>query len=123
MSAYSSSARYSEACELLEFLKEHASDSSQFLTEALIIILCKAQKLDAALGEYRNNGALGSFSRNYTMYESLIQECKQTKLFEMASQIFTDMRFCGLEQSICLYQSMVFVYCKMQIPETTYHLL
>ncbi|XP_028805680.1 pentatricopeptide repeat-containing protein At3g18110, chloroplastic-like [Neltuma alba] len=123
MSKYSSSARYSEACELLEFLKERAPDSSQLLTEALIIILCKAQKLDAALEEYRNNGALGSFRRGYTMYESLILECKQNDLFEVASQIFADMRFHGLEPSICLYQCMVFVYCRMQIPETAHHLL
>ncbi|KAK4256221.1 hypothetical protein QN277_009115 [Acacia crassicarpa] len=123
MSSYSSSARYSEACELLEFLKEHAPDSSQLLSEALIIILCKAQKLDAALEEYRDNGALCSYSRSYTMFESLIQECKQNDVFEVASQIFSDMRFCGLEPSVCLYQSMVFVYCRMQIPETAHHLL
>lgn len=122
MSSYSSSARYSEACELLEFLREHAPDDIQMITEALIIILCKAKKLDEALEEYRSKGGLGSF-RSCTMYESLIQECMQNELFDIASQIFSDMRFNGVEPSEWLYQDMVSVYCRMGLPETAHHLL
>ncbi|XP_061351098.1 pentatricopeptide repeat-containing protein At3g18110, chloroplastic [Gastrolobium bilobum] len=122
ISSYSSSARYSEACELLEFLREHAPDDIQMITEALIIILCKAKKLDAALEEYRSKGGLGSF-RSCTMYESLIQECIQNELFDVASQIFSDMRFNGVEPSECLYQGMVSVYCRICLPETAHHLL
>ncbi|XP_027360486.1 pentatricopeptide repeat-containing protein At3g18110, chloroplastic [Abrus precatorius] len=122
MSSYSSSARYSEACELLEFLREHAPDDIQMITGALIIILCKAKKLDAALEEYRSKGGLGSF-KSCTMYESLIQECVQNELFDIASQIFSDMRFSGVEPSECVYQSMVSVYCRMGLPETAHHLL
>ncbi|KAH1157041.1 hypothetical protein GYH30_029705 [Glycine max] len=122
MSSYSSSARYSEACELLEFSREHAPNDIQMITEALIIILCKAKKLDAALEEYRSKGELGQF-RSCTMYESLIQECIQNELFDVASQIFSDMRFNGVESSECLYQGMVSVYCRMDLPETAHHLL
>jgi len=122
MSSYSSSARYSEACELLEFLRERAPNDIQMITEALIIILCKAKKLDAALEEYRSKGGLGSL-RSGTMYESLIQESIQNELFDVASQIFSDMRFNGVEPSECLYQAMVSVYCRMSLPETAHHLL
>ncbi|RDX91607.1 Pentatricopeptide repeat-containing protein, chloroplastic, partial [Mucuna pruriens] len=122
MSSYSSSGRYSEACELLEFLREHAPDDIQMITEALIIILCKAKKLDEALEEYRSKGGLGSF-RSSTMYESLIQECMQNEHFDVASQIFSDMRFNGVEPSECLYQGMVSVYCRMGLPETAHQLL
>lgn len=122
MSSYSSSARYSEACELVEFFREHAPNDIQMITEALIVILCKAGKLDAALEEYRNRGGFGSF-RSCTMYESLIQECIQSELFDIASQLFSDMRFSGVELSECLYQSMVSVYCRVGFPETAHHLL
>lgn len=122
MSSYSSSARYSEACELVEFFREHAPDDIQMITEALIIILCKAGKLDVALEEYRSRGGLGTF-RSCTMYESLIQECTQSEQFDIASQLFSDMRFNGVEPSECLYQSMVSVYCRIGFPETAQHLL
>ncbi|KAK7406010.1 hypothetical protein VNO78_07623 [Psophocarpus tetragonolobus] len=121
MSSYSSSARYSEACELLEFLRQHAPSDIQMITEALIIILCKAKKLDAALEEYKSKG-VGLF-RSCTMYESLIQECIQNEHFDIASQIFSDMRFNGVETSECLYQCMVSVYCRLGLPETAHHLL
>ncbi|KAI5440161.1 pentatricopeptide repeat-containing protein At3g18110, chloroplastic [Lathyrus oleraceus] len=122
MSSYSSSARYSEACELLEFFREHAPGDIQMITEALIIILCKAGKLDAALEEYRNRGGLGTFT-SCTMYESLIQECLKSEQFEIASQLFSDMRFNGVEPSECLYLSMVSVYCRIGFPETAHNLL
>ncbi|KAK7255360.1 hypothetical protein RIF29_28769 [Crotalaria pallida] len=121
LSSYSSSGRYSDACELLEFLRGHAPDI-QMITEALIIILCKAKKLDSALEEYRNKGELGLFSSR-TMYESLIQECMQNELFHAASQVFSDMRFSGIEPSEGLYQGLVSVYCRMGFPETAHHLL
>ncbi|XP_015964595.1 pentatricopeptide repeat-containing protein At3g18110, chloroplastic [Arachis duranensis] len=122
LGSYSSSARYSEACELLEFLRGHAPDNTQMITEALIIILCKAKKLDAALEEYRSKGGMGLF-RSCTMYESLIQECMQNELFDVASQIFCDMRFRGVVPSEYLYQGMVSVYCRIGLPETAHHLL
>jgi leucine-rich PPR motif-containing protein len=121
-SSYSSSGRYSEAHELLEFFREHTPDGIQMITEALIIILCKAGKFDAALEEYRSRGGLGTF-RSCTMYESLIQECMQSEQFDIACQLFSDMRFNGVEPSECLYQSMVSVYCKIGFPETAHHLL
>ncbi|KAK7406012.1 hypothetical protein VNO78_07626 [Psophocarpus tetragonolobus] len=121
MSSYSSSARYSEACELLEFLRQHAPSDIKMITEALIMILCKAKKLDAALEEYKSKG-FGLF-RSCTMYEYLIKECIQNEHFDIASQIFSDMRFNGVETSECLYQYMVSVYCRLGLPETAHHLL
>ncbi|MED6204541.1 hypothetical protein PIB30_010093 [Stylosanthes scabra] len=122
LGSYSSSARYSEACELLEFLRGHSPNNTQIITEALIIILCKAKKLDAALEEYRSKGEIGLF-RSCTMYESLIQECIQNELFDVACQIFCDMRFWGVVPSESLYQGMSSVYCRMGLPETAHHFL
>ncbi|KAJ7969244.1 Pentatricopeptide repeat [Quillaja saponaria] len=123
MGSYSSSGRYAEACELVEFLREHAPDASQLITEALIIILCKAQRLDDALEEYGNNRGFGLFSSSSTMYESLIQGCKQNELFDTASQVFSDMKFYGVQPCESLYHTMVLIYCKMGFPETAHHLI
>ncbi|PON99411.1 Pentatricopeptide repeat [Trema orientale] len=123
LSAYSSSGRHSEARELLEFLREQAPGSNRLITEALVVILCKANQFDAAFDEYSNTKGFHSFSRSSTMYQSLIQGCKENELFDNASQVFSDMRFFGLEPSELLYQTMVLVYCKMGFPETAHHLI
>ncbi|XP_061949903.1 pentatricopeptide repeat-containing protein At3g18110, chloroplastic-like [Populus nigra] len=122
LSSYSSSGRHAEALDLLEFLKEHSPSSSQMITEALVVMLCKAQQLDAALKEYSNNRELG-FTGSFTMFESLIQCCLENELITEASQVFSDMRFCGIKASECLYESMVLLYCKMGFPETAHHLI
>ncbi|KAG5242088.1 pentatricopeptide repeat-containing protein [Salix suchowensis] len=122
LSSYSSSGRHSEALDLLEYLKEHAPKSSQMITEALVVMLCKAQQLDAALREYSDNRELG-FTGSFTMFESLIQCCLENELITEASQVFSDMRFCGVKASECLYKSMVLLYCKMGFPETAHHLI
>ncbi|KAJ6289374.1 hypothetical protein OIU76_025234 [Salix suchowensis] len=122
LSSYSSSGRLSEALDLLEYLKEHAPKSSQMITEALVVMLCKAQQLDAALKEYSDNRELG-FTGSFTMFESLIQCCLENELITEASQVFSDMRFCGVKASECLYKSMVLLYCKMGFPETAHHLI
>ncbi|CAA2968079.1 pentatricopeptide repeat-containing At3g18110, chloroplastic [Olea europaea subsp. europaea] len=121
LSSYSSSGRYSEATELLNFIKEQTSGSRQFITEALIVILCKANQLDAALDEYYKNNNL-CFSESFAMYESLIQCCKEERISE-ASQIFSDMSFCGVEPSKNIYQIMASIYCRMDFPETAQHLV
>uniref|UniRef100_A0A2N9G227 PROP1-like PPR domain-containing protein n=1 Tax=Fagus sylvatica TaxID=28930 RepID=A0A2N9G227_FAGSY len=123
LSSYSLSGRHLEARELLEFLREHAPGSKQLLTEALVVILCKAHQLDAALGEYTNTRGFGSFSGSSTMYETLIQGCEENDLFGEASQLFSDMRFFGVEPSENLYERMVLIYCKMGLPETAHHLV
>ncbi|XP_061994430.1 pentatricopeptide repeat-containing protein At3g18110, chloroplastic [Rosa rugosa] len=123
LSSYSSCGRHSEACELLAFLKEHAPGSNQLITEAMVVIQCKAGEFNAALAEYSNSKGFHSFSRSCTMYEILIQGCEKNELFGEASQVYSDMRFYGIEPSEHLYQIMVLIYCKMGFPETAHHLI
>ncbi|XP_044499798.1 pentatricopeptide repeat-containing protein At3g18110, chloroplastic-like [Mangifera indica] len=123
LSSYSMSGRHLEACELLEFLRERASESIPFVTESLISMLCKSQRLDAALEEYCNTWVSGLFSKSKTMYESLICCCTENEHFAEASQVFSDMRFYSVESSECLYRSMVLVYCKMGFPETAHSII
>ncbi|KAH7526828.1 hypothetical protein JRO89_XSUnG0048200 [Xanthoceras sorbifolium] len=120
LSSYSLSGRHSEALELLEFLKEHASESNSLLTEALITMLCKVNRLDAALEEYSNTWRFGFFSKSKTMYESLIHSCEENERFAEASQVFSDMRFYNVGPSEYVYRCMVLIYCKMGFPETAH---
>ncbi|KAE8673725.1 Pentatricopeptide repeat-containing protein [Hibiscus syriacus] len=123
LSSYSSSGRNKEACELLEFLKEHFEGPNKLITEALVVVLCEACQLNAALKEYGNARESGLFSRSSTMYESLIRCCEENGLLAEASQIFTEMRFCGVEPSECTLKCMIRVYCKMGFPETAHCLI
>ncbi|KAF4384269.1 hypothetical protein F8388_010511 [Cannabis sativa] len=123
LSSYSSSGRHSEARELLEFLREQAPASKQLINEALVVILCKADQFDSAFEEYSNTKGFHSFSRSSTMYESLIEGCKEKELFGNASQVFSDMRFFGVEPSGPLYQTMALVYCNIGFPETAHSLM
>ncbi|XP_021281736.1 pentatricopeptide repeat-containing protein At3g18110, chloroplastic [Herrania umbratica] len=122
LSSYSSSGRHKEACELLEFLKEHAEGYNQLITEALVVMLCEACQLDAALKEYSNAKDSVFFSSS-TMFASLIRCCEENELLTEASQIFSDLRFYGVEPSECIFKSMVKVYCKMGFPETAHCLI
>lgn len=123
LSSYSLSGRHSEACELLEFFKEHVTESTPLVTEALIIMLCKAQKLDAALEEYNKTWKFCMCGKSKTMYESLIHCCEDHERFAEASQVFSDMRFYNVEPSEDLLQSMVLSYCKMDFPETAHFIV
>lgn len=123
LSSYSSSGRFSEARDLLEFLSKHTLGYDQLITEALVVMFCKAQELDAALGEYNKTRGFSLFNGSFTLYESLIQCCEENELSAEASQVFSDMRFYGVEPSAHLYQCMVRVYCKIGFPETAHSLL
>lgn len=118
LSSYSSSGRHVEAEDLLKFLRDHASSSQELVEEALVIVFCQANQLDAALEQYYNIKESGLFSGSCMMYESLIMCCKESELFSNASQIFSDMKFLGVEPSYNIYQSMVHIYCHMSFPET-----
>lgn len=122
LTSYSSSGRHSEAIELLNFIQEHASGSQQFVSEALVVIHCKDRQLDAALEEYYKNNNLHSFNGSFTMYESLIKSCAENECFAEASQIFSDMKFHGIEPSSDIYEIMALIYCKMDLPETAHYL-
>ena len=55
-----------------KFLKEYTDGYNQLITEALVVVLCEACQLNAAMKEYSNARVSGLFSRSATMYESLI---------------------------------------------------
>ncbi|XP_038987454.1 pentatricopeptide repeat-containing protein At3g18110, chloroplastic [Phoenix dactylifera] len=123
--AYVASERQTEALALLEFLREHAPNANHLITEASIMMLCKNQQMEAAIEEYNNMRMLGfgSFGRNSSLFEYLITCCEEAGLLSEASQLFSDMKFLGLEPSQKIYESMVNIYCKMRFPETAYHLV
>lgn len=123
LSSYSSSGRHLEAIQLLNFIKEHVSGSKQFISEALIVIYCKADQLDAALDEYYRYYEFGLTTSSATMCSTLIRCCEENEYFSEASQIFSDMRSSGLEPSQDLYQLMAIVYCKLGFPETGHYLV
>ncbi|KAL6956680.1 hypothetical protein U1Q18_004847 [Sarracenia purpurea var. burkii] len=123
VSSYSSSGRHLEALQLLDFVREHAPESHQLVTEAVIIIHCKAHQVDAALDEYSKTRGLSEFHWNPAIFEYLIKCCEEGELFAEASQVFSDMRFKGVEPSQNLYESMVLVYCGMGFPETAHCLV
>lgn len=118
LSSYSSSGRHSEAIQLLNFIKENVSGSEQFISEALIVIYCKAQQLDAALDEYHRYHEFGLAAGSITIYDILIRCCEENEMFAEASQIFSDMRSFGVEPSQEIYQLMAIIYCRLGFPET-----
>ncbi|KAI3705844.1 hypothetical protein L1987_76088 [Smallanthus sonchifolius] len=123
LSSYSSSGRHSEALDLLDFLKEHAHGSHHFVTEALIMILCESNELDAALDEYKKIRHFNLFNGSSKMYESLIKKCEEGGLFHEAFQVVSDMMFNGVKISKLIYINIASMYCKMGFPETAHGLI
>lgn len=125
LDAYVASERQTEALALLEFVREHAPNSSCLITEASIMMLCKNHQMEAAIEEYNKMRMLGFglLVRNFSLHEYLITCCEEAGLLNEASQFFSDMRFYGLKPSQKIYESMVSVYCKMGFPETAHHLV
>ncbi|KAL8551215.1 hypothetical protein ACS0TY_000340 [Phlomoides rotata] len=122
LASYSLSGQHAEAIELLNFIQEHASGSQQLIAEALVVIHCKAQQLDAALDEYHKNNSQCIFKGSVSMFEYLIMSCAENERFAEASQVFSDMKFYGIEPSGDIYQRMSLTYCEMGLPETAHHL-
>ncbi|KAL3524515.1 hypothetical protein ACH5RR_017349 [Cinchona calisaya] len=123
LSSYSSSGRHLEAIELLNFLKENASGSNRFVSEALVVIFCKANQLVAALDEYHKLREFSFFSGSFTMYDALIKCCVESERLAEASQIFSEMRFNALEPSWDICRVMSITYCKLGYPETGHFLI
>ncbi|XP_009764491.1 pentatricopeptide repeat-containing protein At3g18110, chloroplastic [Nicotiana sylvestris] len=123
LGSYSSSGKILEAIELLNFVKEHDSRSKKLITDASIIINCKAQNLDAALNEYHETSKSDSYNFSFAVYESLIRCCEEAEQFAEASQIFSDMRAGGVEPSRDICRIMAVIYCKMGFPETAHYLI
>lgn len=93
------------------------------IAEASVVLLCKNGQVDDALEEYNRTRILGLSKESCYMYESLINSCEETGHFAEASQVYTDIQFCGMKLSETLYQSLVLIYCKLDFPETAHHLL
>ncbi|XP_057479223.1 pentatricopeptide repeat-containing protein At3g18110, chloroplastic isoform X1 [Actinidia eriantha] len=123
LGSHSSSGRHLEALQLLDFVREHAPRSHQLIIEAMVVIHCKAHQSDAALDEYSKTRGFTKFHGSPSMYECLIKCCEENELYAEASQVFSDMRFKGVEPSKSLYESMVLMYCRMGFPETGHHLV
>ncbi|KAJ0983794.1 hypothetical protein J5N97_002150 [Dioscorea zingiberensis] len=125
LDAFVSSGRHAEGHDLLEFLRKHAPNSQSLIAEATIVMLCKDHQTEAAIVEYYKMRmcSLESIGSSYSMYEILIMCCEETESLYEASQIFSDMRFLGLEPSQKIYESMITSYCKMGFPETAHHLV
>ncbi|XP_010266404.1 PREDICTED: pentatricopeptide repeat-containing protein At3g18110, chloroplastic isoform X1 [Nelumbo nucifera] len=123
LSSYKSLGRHKEAGALVDFLREHAPRSDHLITEALTIILCKDHQFEAAMEEYDKLRTFGLFNGSSAMYDSLIECCKETESFANASQLFSDMKFFGIEPSCNIYHNMVLVYCKLDFPETAHYLV
>ncbi|KAH7655386.1 HCP-like protein [Dioscorea alata] len=125
MNAFVSSGRHAEMHDLLNFLKESAPNSQTLIAEAAIFMLCKDHQTEAAIAEYNEVRVCNfeSIGASYNMYESLIICCEETEFFHEASQIFSDMKFLGLEPSWKIYESVINIFCKMGFPETSHHLV
>ncbi|KAK9050159.1 hypothetical protein SSX86_030871 [Deinandra increscens subsp. villosa] len=123
LSSYSSSGRHSEALDLLDFLKEHANGSHHIVTEALVMILCESNQIDAALDEYKKSRDFNLFHGSSMMYESLIKKCEEGGLFHEAFQVVSDMMFNGVQISKLVYINVASMYCKMDFPETAHDLI
>ncbi|EOA29728.1 hypothetical protein CARUB_v10012815mg [Capsella rubella] len=124
LGSYSSSGRHSEAFELLEFLKDHASGSKRLINEALTVLHCKVNNISAALDEYFADPCVhGWCCGSSTMYETLLHCCVANEHYAEASQIFSDLRLSSCEASESVYKSMVVVYCKLGFPETAHQVV
>ncbi|XP_019168067.1 PREDICTED: pentatricopeptide repeat-containing protein At3g18110, chloroplastic isoform X1 [Ipomoea nil] len=123
LGSYSSSGNHSEAIELLNFVKEHVEESQKFLSEAMIVMLCKANQLTAALDEYFKSSNYSSHNGSFAVFEYLIKCCEADERFAEASQIFSDMRASGLELSQDVYRTMATIYLMMGFPETGHYLV
>ncbi|GFP94297.1 pentatricopeptide repeat-containing protein at3g18110 chloroplastic [Phtheirospermum japonicum] len=123
LASYSLSGRHCEAIDLLNYMQEHGGCGSQrCISEALVVIHCNAGDLDAALDEYYKNNNLRTFTAYSAMYNSLIKSCAENERFSEASQIYSDMKFYGIEPSADIYKTMALVYCKLDFPETGHYL-
>nr|GEV52272.1 hypothetical protein [Tanacetum cinerariifolium] len=123
LSSYSSSGRHTEALDLLNFLKEHAPESENIVTEALIVVFCKSNQLDSALDEYKKSTNSSSFSGTSLMYETLINKCEEDQLLHEAFQVVSDMMFMGIQPSKVIYTNVASMYCEMGFPETGHDLV
>uniref|UniRef100_A0ACD5XY28 Uncharacterized protein n=1 Tax=Avena sativa TaxID=4498 RepID=A0ACD5XY28_AVESA len=125
LDAYETMGNHEEGLSLLQCIREHVPSSHNLISECSIMLLCKNQKVVAAIQEYSSMQTLkrGSFGRDYNLYEYLITCLEEAELFSEASQVFSDMQFVGIEPSQKIYESMISTYCKLGFPETAHQLM
>lgn len=125
LDAYETTGKHEEGLSLLQFIREHVPSSCNLISECSIMLLCKNQKIAAAMQEYSSMQMLkcGSFGQDCNLYEYLITCLEEAEFFPEASQVFSDMQFIGIEPSRKIYESMISAYCKLGFPETAHQLM
>ncbi|XP_031482628.1 pentatricopeptide repeat-containing protein At3g18110, chloroplastic [Nymphaea colorata] len=113
--------RHTDAEELINFLKEQAPAAYSLVREALILVHCKSHRLEAAMEEYHQLRGIGDVS--VAVYECLILCCEEMESYANCSQLFSDMRFYGVEPTKESYRRVAVAYCKLGFPETAHHLI
>lgn len=123
LNAYSTSDKHEEARSLLNFIREHSPSSHLLVNEISIAMLCKEGQVEAAMEEYNKMRGWVFASLGCSLYECLITSCGKGEFYSEASQLFSDMKFFGLEPSQDIYRCLITTYCKMGFPETADHLV
>ncbi|XP_037457682.1 pentatricopeptide repeat-containing protein At3g18110, chloroplastic-like [Triticum dicoccoides] len=122
---YETMGKHEEGLSLLQCIRENVPSSHNLISECSIMLMCKNQKIAAALQEYSSMQTLkcGSFGQDRNLYECLITCLEEAEFLPEASQVFCDMQFIGIEPSQKIYESMISTYCKLGFPETARQLM
>lgn len=125
LDAYETMGKHEEGLSLLECIREHVPSSHDLISECSIMLLCKNQKIVAAIQEYSRMQMLKcrSFGQDCNLYEYLITCLEEAEFFPEACQVFCDMQFLVIEPSQKIYESMISTYCKLGFPETAHRLM
>ncbi|WOK96374.1 pentatricopeptide repeat-containing protein [Canna indica] len=120
LEAFAASHRQPESLALLEFLQENAPNSHRLIIESSIVMLCKNHQLEAAMMEYNKTNMLTfrQLGQTCSLYDYMVTSFEEAGFFWEASQLFSDMKFFGLEPSKSIYKSIISIYCKLGFPET-----
>ncbi|RZR73907.1 hypothetical protein BHM03_00029436 [Ensete ventricosum] len=123
--AFAASGMQAGALSLLEFLREHAPDSNSLIMESSIVMLCKNHQLEDAMTEYNKMRMFNfeQFGQSCSLYEYMIACFEEAGFLWEASQLFSDMKFLGLEPSQGIYKSLISIYCKLGFPETAHNVV
>lgn len=126
LGAYNSSGMHEKASALLDFLNDHAPNSHELITEAVITMLCEKGQVESAINEYNNKlSKVGfhSFGESCNIHQTLITCCEETGYLSEACKLYSDMKFYGLNPCQNIYRRIIMIYCKIGFPETAHCLL
>lgn len=90
LDAYETMGKHAKGLSLLQCIREHVPSSHKLISECSIMLLCKNQKIAAALQEYSSMQTLvcGSFGQDCNLYECLITCLEEAEFLPEASQVF-----------------------------------